>query len=76
VRRHRGRLEDGQPAPSGAQVEKDTLEVGPGERYDAIWPAREPGRWLLHCHLNHHVTTNNNAEDQGGGGLMLVLDVT
>ncbi len=37
--------------------------------------AREPGRWLLHCHINHH-TTNDNTEDQGGGGLMLVIEVS
>jgi hypothetical protein len=36
---------------------------------------REPGKWLLHCQINHHVT-NNNVEEQGGGGLMLILDVT
>ena len=39
-----------------------------------VWTAREPGKWLLHCHINHH-TTNNNVEDEGGGGLMLILDV-
>ena len=39
-----------------------------------IWTAREPGKWLLHCHINHH-TTNDNVEEQGGGGLMLILDV-
>ena len=50
-------------------------DAGPGERYDVIWEAREPGRWLLHCHSSHHVT-NNNREEQGGGGLMLLLDVS
>jgi manganese oxidase len=66
---------DGYPAPGDAQLIKDTVNVGPGERYDVIWEAREPGKWLLHCHINHH-TTNNNREEQGGGGLMLVLNVT
>jgi len=50
------------------------VNVGPGQRYDVIWTAVEPGRWLLHCHINHH-TTNNNTETDGGGGLMLILDV-
>ena len=54
---------------------KDTPNVGPGERYDVIWEALEPGKWLLHCHINHH-TTNDNREDQGGGGLMMILNVT
>ena len=65
---------DGVPLPESARYEKDTVNVGPGERYDVIWPAREPGKWLLHCHINHH-TTNDNVEEQGGGGLMLILDV-
>ena len=66
---------DGVTLPTSARYEKDTLNVGPGERYDVIWPAREPGKWLLHCHINHH-TTNDNVEEEGGGGLMLVLDVS
>lgn len=66
---------DGNPVPPGAQLAKDTVNVGPGERYDVIWPARLPGKWLLHCHINHHIT-NDNTEAQGGGGLTLVLSVT
>ena len=66
--------EDGVTLPEAARVEQDPVHVGPGERYDVLCPAREPGTWLLHCHINHH-TTNDNVEDQGGGGLMLVLDV-
>jgi FtsP/CotA-like multicopper oxidase with cupredoxin domain len=50
------------------------VNVGPGERYDVIWPARAPGKWLLHCHIPHH-TTNDNTEQDGGGGLMAVIDV-
>jgi len=53
----------------------DTVNVGPGERYDVIWQAREPGKWLIHCHIPHH-TTNNNVEEQGGGGLTLIVNVT
>ena len=66
---------DGYPVPEGAQLLKDTVNVAPGERYDVIWEAREPGKWLLHCHINHH-TTNDNREEHGGGGLMLVINVT
>jgi FtsP/CotA-like multicopper oxidase with cupredoxin domain len=66
---------DGEPVPPAAQLLKDTINVGPGERYDVIWEAREPGKWLLHCHIPHH-TTNNNVEEHGGGGLMAVIDVT
>jgi FtsP/CotA-like multicopper oxidase with cupredoxin domain len=66
---------DGQPVPEAARLVKDTVNVAPGERYDVIWEARQPGKWLLHCHINHH-TTNDNREEHGGGGLMLVLEVS
>ena len=66
---------DGNPVPESAQLEKDVVNVGPGERYVVIWPARVPGKWLIHCHILHH-TTNNNVEEQGGGGLTMLIDVT
>ena len=66
---------DGTTVPQTARIAKDTINVAPGERYDVIWTAREPGRWLLHCHINHH-TTNDNVEEQGGGGLTMVIDVS
>jgi manganese oxidase len=66
---------DGNVVPPGAQLVKDTVNVGPGERYDVIWEARNPGKWLLHCHIPHH-TTNDNHEMHGGGGLMMILDVS
>ena len=66
---------DGNPVPQTAQIEKDTINVGPGERYDVIWMARNPGKWLVHCHIPHH-TTNNNVEEHGGGGLTMLINVT
>ena len=66
---------DGNPVPEGARLKKDTVLVGPGERYDVVWEAREPGKWLLHCHINHHIT-NDGAEVEGGGGLTMVIDVS
>ena len=66
---------DGFPVPPGAQLIKDTVNVGPGERYDVIWTADLPGKWLLHCHIPHH-TTNDNHEMGGGGGLTTIIDVT
>ena len=65
---------DGNVVPEGARLTKDTVNVGPGERYDVIWEALRPGKWLLHCHIPHH-TTNDNVEVKGGGGLTLVIDV-
>jgi manganese oxidase len=66
---------DGNVVPEEARLLKDTVNVGPGERYDVIWQARKPGKWLLHCHIPHH-TTNDNTEQEGGGGLMAVINVT
>ena len=65
---------DGNVVPETAQIEQDTVNVGPGQRFDVIWTAREPGRWLIHCHIPHH-TTNNNVEEEGGGGLMMLINV-
>jgi FtsP/CotA-like multicopper oxidase with cupredoxin domain len=65
---------DGNPVPEGTRFTKDTVLVGPGERYDVVWSARNPGRWLLHCHINHHVT-NDGAEVDGGGGMTMIIDV-
>jgi FtsP/CotA-like multicopper oxidase with cupredoxin domain len=66
---------DGETLPPEARYQADTVNVGPGQRYDVIWPALRPGKWLIHCHIAHH-TTNNNAEMKGGGGLMMVIDVS
>jgi hypothetical protein len=65
---------DGQTLQPSARYFADTIEVGPGQRYDVIWTARNAGKWLIHCHIPHH-TTNNNVEMHGGGGLMMVIDV-
>jgi len=65
---------DGETLQSSARYRADTVNVGPGQRYDVIWTARHSGKWLIHCHIGHH-TTNNNVETRGGGGLMTVIDV-
>jgi len=66
---------DGNPVSEAAQLVKDTVLVGPGERYDLEFVARAPGKWLFHCHINHH-TTNNGVEEQGGGGLTMIIKVS
>lgn len=65
---------DGETLAPSARYLADTVNVAPGQRYDVIWKARGPGKWLIHCHIPHH-TANNNVETKGGGGLMLVIDV-
>ena len=66
---------DGEVIPERARFLADTVNVGPGQRYDVVWEARKPGKWLIHCHIPHH-TTNNNVEHQGAGGLTMLLEVT
>jgi FtsP/CotA-like multicopper oxidase with cupredoxin domain len=65
---------DGVTLAPTARYFADTINVGPGQRWEVIWKARRPGKWLLHCHIPHH-TTNNNVERQGGGGLTMILHV-
>jgi manganese oxidase len=65
---------DGESLPLQARYLADTVNVGPGQRYDVIWTARRSGKWLLHCHIPHH-TTNNNVEQQGAGGLTMIIEV-
>ena len=43
---------DGYPLP--APFRCDTLNVAPGERWDAIVVADEPGVWAFHCHILNH----------------------
>jgi hypothetical protein len=66
---------DGETLAPSARYFADTINVGPGQRYDVIWKARKPGKWLIHCHIGHH-TTNNNVETNGGGGLMVTIEAT
>lgn len=65
---------DGVVLSPEARFQADVINVGPGQRYDVIWPAREPGKWIFHCHIPHH-TLNNNVEEQGAGGLTLLIEV-
>ncbi|HJU04807.1 MAG TPA: DUF4396 domain-containing protein [Nitrospiraceae bacterium] len=65
---------DGEVLPESARYLADTVNVGPGQRWDVIWPARRSGKWLIHCHIPHH-TTNNNVEQQGAGGLTMIIEV-
>jgi FtsP/CotA-like multicopper oxidase with cupredoxin domain len=66
---------DGVLLPVAARFQADVINVGPGQRYDVIWPAREPGKWILHCHIPHH-TLNNNVEEKGAGGLTVLVEVS
>lgn len=47
---------DGYPLP--APFKCDTLNVAPGERWDAIVVADAPGVWAFHCHILTHAEGN------------------
>jgi FtsP/CotA-like multicopper oxidase with cupredoxin domain len=45
---------DGNPVPEAAQLLKDTVLVGPAERYDLEVQGTNPGVWMFHCHMPNH----------------------
>jgi FtsP/CotA-like multicopper oxidase with cupredoxin domain len=60
---------DGYPLPAAFKC--DTLNIAPGERWDAIVLADAPGAWAFHCHILGH------AEGQTGMfGMVTALIVT
>jgi hypothetical protein len=40
---------DGETIPASARFLSDMANVGPGQRYDVVWTARRPGKWLIHA---------------------------
>jgi manganese oxidase len=55
---------DGATLPGTARSAADTVNVGSGQRYAVIWPARRLGQWLIHCRIPHH-TANTKVEEDG-----------
>ncbi len=43
-----------QPAPWKC----DTLNIAPGERWDVLVKANNPGTWAFHCHILQHAESN------------------
>ncbi|MBE2199492.1 MAG: copper oxidase [Anaerolinea sp.] len=62
---------DGVPLPPEQQIVRNTVPVNPGELIDIEFIADNPGVWVFHCHVLHHVT-NDNVEP---GGLIGVIQV-
>jgi FtsP/CotA-like multicopper oxidase with cupredoxin domain len=57
--------------PMAAPQLCDTLDVAPGNRYDVLVEATEPGAWAFHCHILSH------AESEAGMfGLVTALIVS
>jgi len=53
---------DGHPLPQ--PIKADTVLLGPGERYDLILRADNPGIWMVHDHVDSH--TVNGKSPMGG----------
>ncbi|QSR89078.1 multicopper oxidase domain-containing protein [Methylacidiphilum caldifontis] len=51
-------------------IEADTLLISPGERYDLFMYADNPGRWMVHDHVDVHTTNGGNPM----GGIMTVIE--
>jgi FtsP/CotA-like multicopper oxidase with cupredoxin domain len=47
---------------SGSPIVKDTLNVRPGETYEIVFEAKNPGIWMFHCHEFHHANAGMMAE--------------
>jgi plastocyanin len=45
---------DGNDVPEGMALLKDTVLIGPGERYDLELVGDNPGVWMFHCHMENH----------------------
>jgi FtsP/CotA-like multicopper oxidase with cupredoxin domain len=61
---------DGIPLAPRNRYLADTLPVAPGQRFDILVRADEPGAWAFHCHVLTHVEAPN-----GMFGMVTVLVV-
>ncbi|SFJ51088.1 multicopper oxidase family protein [Thermoflavimicrobium dichotomicum] len=56
--------------PVTGQIKKDTLVLKPGEKYEIMFVADNPGHWMFHCHDLHHAAsgmmTDVNYQDYKG----------
>jgi FtsP/CotA-like multicopper oxidase with cupredoxin domain len=46
---------DGVPVPAGLALTKDSVTLGPSDRVDVELHATNPGVWMFHCHMEHHM---------------------
>ena len=60
---------DGNPIPPSARYYVDTLFIGPASRYDVTIDMDQPGIWVMHTHVDHHVTNSHQAP---GGGFSFI----
>jgi FtsP/CotA-like multicopper oxidase with cupredoxin domain len=61
-------FKDGHPLP--APILADTVVVGPGERYDIFVKCDNPGRWMIHDHVDSHTMNGHTPH----GGVMTAIE--
>lgn len=61
-------FKDGHQLP--APINADTVLVGPGERYDIILRCDNPGRWMIHDHIDSHTMNGHTPH----GGVMTLIE--
>ncbi|MGS1018353.1 multicopper oxidase domain-containing protein [Allosphingosinicella humi] len=61
-------FKDGHPLPG--PINADTVLVGPGERYDVILRCDNPGRWMIHDHVDSHTMNGHTPH----GGIMTLIE--
>jgi len=59
---------DGEPLTQPQRI--NTLDLAPGDTYDVVFRADNPGTWLLHCHDLHH---SSNAGVEPGGLIVPIV---
>ena len=59
---------DGHPLP--APIKADTVFLAPGERYDLILRADDPGLWMVHDHIDRHTVNGKSPM----GGIMTTIE--
>ena len=60
---------DGNDVPEGMALVKDTVLIGPGERYDLELDGNNPGVWMFHCHMENHAANGMMSLIQYDGAL-------
>ena len=59
---------DGEPLATPQRL--NVLDIAPGDTYDVVFRADNPGTWLLHCHDLHHAS---NAGVEPGGLIVPIV---
>lgn len=56
---------NGHRVPARARAEETTQNVAPGDFFEIVFRADNPGNWIFHCHVPHHTA---NAKMPGYNG--------